>query len=237
MRNMIVLTAMIVLVLGLGCANGSTPVTPDKGIQGSMEEYFNSFEITSPAVAEYTYSDLEGNVLSTGLIGKNTDGSLYIMENRGADCKINLTPLCMIMCIVTYNNPAGTIETGPNSGLPFYYIGQTMDYNIYILSKLWKKIGDGPWGPAHVRAEQRYAGVNAWGMVYAKGPMPGQYAFDWYGVIAPGYTILNDTYYIPSGTEPGLNVTTVRIKSKIFCGLLDIIWFDCIAGVWDPIDD
>jgi len=234
LRKVLALAAVAVFLIGVGCSNGSNPVAPDKSNQ-SLEQFFNSFDLSSPIVGEYTYTDLQGNVLSHGTLGRNDDG-FYVIENRGAQVDINLTPLGLINCWVTYNNPAGTILTGPNAGLPYYYIGQTIDYDINILSLLWFNIG-GPGGlgsVAEVTAEMHYASWGQYGEIVPGGLLPGDPIFNWSGVISPGYQVLNDTYYIPPGTIPGLDVTTVRISAPVYFGLFDIVFFDGVAGIWDP---
>ena len=204
-----------------------------------MIEYFNSFDLSSPVIAEVTYSDLEGNVLATGTLGRTDSGDLYVIESRGTQVDLDVTPLAFINVFITYNNPAGTIPSGPNAGLPYYYVGQTVDYNINILSVLWSQIGDpsdpfGYSGPAALQAEMHYAAFDANGKVVAGALMPGAPIYNWTGVISPGYQMLNDTYYIPGGTTAGLNVTTARVTAPIFLGLIDVIFFDGVAGVWDP---
>ena len=238
LKKVLVFAAIAVLLFSVSC--GSNPTTPDKGNQ-SMESYLNSFDLNGPVVGEFTYTDFDGNVLAAGKLGRNDDGSAYLIESRGADCDLDVTCLNFIICLVTYNNPAGTIPTGPNAGLPYYYVGQTVDYNINVLSLFWNQIGVpnppfGYTGPAELQAEMHYAAFDGFGKVIAGGLMPGAPIYNWSGVISPGYQMMNDTYYIPGGTIAGLDVTTVRITAPVFFGCIDIIFFDGVAGIWDPVD-
>ncbi len=240
LRKVLAFAAIAMFLVGVGCANGTNPVTPDKDSQ-TLEEYYNSFDMSNPAVAEYTYTDFDGNVLATGLIGQNEDG-LYLIENRGAQIDVNLAPLSLVWVWVTYNNPAGTIPSGVNAGLPYYYIGQTIDYDINIRNWLWFPIGQvnpcKPWqftGPAELTVEMHYASFNAAGEIVVGGLLPGDPIFYWEGVVSPGYQTLNDTFHIVPGTVPGLDVTTAELRAPVFFGIFEIIFFDGIAGVWDPI--
>lgn len=238
LRKVLAFAAVAVFLIGVGCSNGTGPVTPDKTVQ-TPEEYFNSFDLSNPVVAEFTYTDYDGNLIATGLLGRNDDG-LYLIESRGAQVDVDLTPLGAVLILVTYNNPAGTIPTGPNAGLPYYYIGQTIDYDINILSMFWHNIGDpnsGPFGysgPAELTCEMRYAAFSGDGQIIPGALLPGSPIFYWTGIINPGYQVINDTYYIPPGTTPGLDVTTARLTAPIFFGIIDIIFFDGIAGIFDP---
>ena len=236
-KKALILAAVALLFVGAGCAGGSTPTTPDKGM--SMADYFGSLPTPSPACAKFTYTANNGKVLLSGTLGKHPDGSLYVMESRGAQEDIPFMPLGAILCIVTYNNPAGTIPSGPFSGYPFYYIGQTVDYDINILSLLdLTGTGIGPYqftGPPHIHAEQHYAHIDPLTTeIIADGPLPGAYAFDIDQAIGYGYQVINDTYFIPAGTNPGLDVTTVRVTCPLGFGLFDLVFFDDIAGIWDP---
>jgi hypothetical protein len=238
LRKLLALAAVTVLVIGMGCSRGTDPTVPAKDTQASLEEFFNSFDLSSPVIGEYSYYDLEGNLLAQGKLGRDGD-KLIVLESRGAQIDVPVISLGLVNCWVTYNNPAGTIPTGPNAGLPYYYIGQTVDYDINILSNFWTNIGgyNPPWGwagPATVTAEMHYASFDQNNVIIPGGLMPGSPVYVWQGIISPGYQILNDTYYIPPGTVPGLDVTTVRIEAPVFLGIFDIIFFDGIAGIWDP---
>ena len=238
MRKILALVAVSIFLIAMGCSGGA-PTLP-KDTQGDPDTFFNTFDLSDPAVGEFTYTDNEGNVLSSGTIGKNDDG-YYIIESRGAQFDVDVTALGLVACIVFYNNPAGTVPTGPNMGLPYYLIGQTMDYTIKVVSFWEHQIGGwnppfGWVGPAELRAEMHYAYWNSYGKATPGDPMPGEYWFDWEGIISPGYLELDDTYEIIAGTIPGLDVTTVRIQAPVFFGCIDIIFFDGVAGIWDPIE-
>lgn len=231
LRKVLVMLGLAVLVISAGCS--SSPVTPDKS--ADMIDFFNSFDLSNPVVAEYTYTDLEGNVLASGYLGRNDDG-LYIVD-RASQTDIDATPLGLVNIFITYNNPAGTIPSGPNAGLPFYYIGQTVDYDINIVSFFNQQIGaPGGYGsgPAQLTCEMRYAYIDSNGQVQPGGLMPGAPTYSWSGVVSQGYQFLNDTYYIPGGTIPGLNVTTARLTAPILFGTFDVVFFDGTAGIWDP---
>ena len=80
-----------------------------------------------------------------------------------------------------------------------------------------------------------YAHIDSTGVVVPDDVMPGNYAFDWDGEISYGYQKLNTTYAISDpNTEPGLDVTTVSVQATAFFGTMDIVFFDGIAGIWDP---
>ena len=118
-------------------------------------------------------------------------------------------------------------------------MGQTVDYNINIFSLLDIDTGNPPFGfdgPPHVRAEMHYADIGPTGVVEDEGPMPGQYAYDWDGIISYGYQTLSHIQYpiTDPSTQPGLDDTTVAITATAFFGSLDIVFFDGIAGIWDP---
>jgi hypothetical protein len=233
------LAVIALLLLGIGCAGGSTPTLPDKTTQ-SMDSYFNSFDLSGKAVATFTYTDTDGNLLASGTMGRNEKG-LYLIESRGAQCEIDLCCLNLVDCWVVYNNPAGTIQTGPNAGLPYYYLGQTVDYDINILSLMSKPIGGfcppfGYWGDAELTCEMRYAEWGPLGQIIPGDPLPGAFQFNWNGIINPGYMIpcLNDQFPIDPSTACGLDVTTVHITAPIFFGIFDVCFFDGIAGIWDP---
>ena len=234
MRSLMAIFAVMVVLFTMGCTNGTDPVTP-RDTQ-TPDEYFNSFDLSNPAVAEFTYYDTQGNVLASGLLGRNDDG-MYLIESRGAQIEINLVPLGIVNCYVTYNNPHGTIGGGPNTGLPYYLIGQTVDYDVDIVSYYFKNIGGttGGDGLALVTAEMHYASWDTNGLLVVGGMLPGLPVYTWSGIIVPGYQVLNDTFLIVAGTNPGLDVTTVRVEAPIFFGLYDVIYFDGVAGIWDPI--
>ncbi|HEX9746190.1 MAG TPA: hypothetical protein VGB30_12260 [bacterium] len=237
-RKVLALAAATVLLFGMACSGNPTPVTPDKTNQGDIDTFFNQFDLSSPVVGEVTYKDLDGNVLSYWKIGR--DGNdLYIMESRGADIDIDVTSLEMIDCWITYNNPRGTIGTGPNAGYPYYYIGDTVNYDICLFSKIQDPIGVEipPWtgGPATVTAEMHYAAFGPFNNVVVGPLMPGAPVFIWHGAIYFGWNpCLNDDYYIPAGTTPGLDLTTVRIEAPAGLGVFDYIFHDGICGIWDP---
>jgi hypothetical protein len=64
--------------------------------------------------------------------------------------------------------------------------------------------------------------------------MPGSPVYNWTGILYEGLNVLNDTYTIPGGTTPGLNVTTVRLDWDACDGEITLLYFDDVAGVWDP---
>jgi hypothetical protein len=237
-RRLLALAAIAVLAIGMGCSGGASPTIPEKGSQ-TPEEYFNQFDLSSPVVGSFTYKDLDGNVLASGLLGRNDDG-LYIIKNRGTQgIDIDLTVIGLIDAFVTYLNPAGTIPTGPNAGLPYYYIGQTMDYKINLLSHSNQNIGGfnppfSYFGPAQLQAEMRYGYYDGNGQIQAGDLLPGSPIFQWSGIISPGYSSLMDSFTIVNGTLPGLDVTTVKIEASVFFGIFDFVFFDNIAGIWDP---
>jgi hypothetical protein len=232
LRKVLAFAVAAVLVIGLGCSSGSNPTVPAKSNQQSMQDFFNSFPLNSEVVAKFTYTDLDGNLLATGTLGRNDDG-LYIIESRGAQQDIDLTPLGLVDALVTYDNPAGTIPSGPNAGLPFYYIGNTMNYSIHLFNYLWRQIGGYGYN-AIVEAVQCSASWDGDGNIVIGDPLPGESTYVWTGILPVGYTLLQDSYYIPPGAPPGLDVTTVKVHAPVLFGMYDIIFFDGIAGVWDP---
>jgi hypothetical protein len=233
LKKVLALVAAMMLLVAFGCSSTTSPVVPDKDGMNTPEEYFNQFDLSNPVVGEFTYSDLEGNVLSYGQLGRNDDNSFYIIDQRGAQIDFDVTPLGLVLAFVTYNNPAGTIPTGPNAGLPYYYLGQTVDYDINLVSLFYQAIGSDAY-PAEVKAEMHFASWDTNGEIVVGGLMVGDPTYTWYGIITPGYNVLNDTYYIAPGNTPGLNVTTVKISAPVFFGMIDVIFFDGVAGIWDP---
>ena len=236
-KKVLVFAAVAVFLIGVGCSNGTNPVTPDKTT--SIEDYFNSFDLSNPAIGECTYYSTDGQVLSTAVIGRNDDNSLYIIESRGAQQVIDLTPMNFLTMWVTYQNPRGTIQTGPNMGLPWYYIGDTFTYDVHCWSWLFFPIGGinppyGGFGPAHIRSEMHYSYFDTDGRIQAGPAMLGQFWHDWYGEISMGYNTYNDDYYIPGGSTPGLNVTTCFVHVFVSFGFVEYIFFDGVAGIWDP---
>jgi hypothetical protein len=238
----IALAVIALLFIGIGCSGASSPTTPDKSNQ-SMENFFNSFDLSGKAVATYSYTDSDGKLVTSGTLGRDKDGSLYSIESRGAQFDVPLAFLHLVNCWIVYNNPAGTMPSGPNAGLPYYYLGQTVDYDIDVLSMMSKPIGGfhppfGYWGNATLTAEMHYAEWDPadMGAIIVGDPLPGAYQFVWEGIINPGYMMppLNDTFHIENNTLPGLDVTTCRITAPIFFGIFDIIFFDGVAGIWDP---
>jgi hypothetical protein len=235
LKKLLVLAAFALLVIGMGCS-GSGPTVPSKTSQ-TPDEYFNQFNLSSPVVGEYNYYDNNGKLLGTGLVGRNDKG-LYVIESRGADAlfTIDFTGLGIANAMVTYNNPAGTIGSGPNAGLPFYYLNQTVDYDIDIIA-LMKLGGNNPLGfsgPATVTAEMHYASFDVNGNIVKGGLLPGAPVYTWSGILPAGLTNLNDQFTIVPGTSAGLDVTTVQVKAPFFLGWFDLVFFDGIAGIWDP---
>ena len=238
LRKVMVLVAVAVFLIGVDCT--SDPSVPDKGAEDTISSYFNSIDLSNPAVAEFTYSDFDGNVLASGTFGRNEDGTLYILESRGAQIDLDVTALGLVIIFITYDNPTGTIPTGPNAGLPYWYIGQTMCYDINILNLLWSQIGSpsdpfGYSGPAELCWEHHYAIFDANGKIVAGPPLPcDDWRECWSGVISPGYNVIHDCFYICPSVSPGLMVTTARLTAPVFFGIIDVIFFDGVAGVWDP---
>lgn len=230
MKKYFVLAAIALLLLGLGCSNATSPVIPDKM---GVNDFFNQFDLSSPVVGEFIYSDKDGNVVATGQVGKNENG-FYILNERSSQHRIyDLRPLNFVDISITYNNPAGTIDSGPNAGLPYYYVGQTVDYDINIENNAGDVIGVSDCG-CDVTAEMRYASWDSNGDPVPGALMPGSPVYNWTGILYEGLNVLNDTYYIPGGTTPGLNVTTVRLDWDACNGLITFLYFDDVAGVWDP---
>jgi len=234
------LAVFALLLVGIGCSGGAAPTVPDKSTQ-SMETFFNSFDLSNKAVATFTLTDTDGNLTASGTMGRDKDGSLYLLESRGAQCEIDLCCLRLVNCWIVYCNPAGTMTTGENAGLPYYYLGQCVEYDIDVLSMMGKPIGGynppfGYWGDAELTAEMRYAEWGPMGQVIPGDPLPGDYQYKWSGIINPGYMTppLHDTFCIDPSTECGLDVTTVHVTAPIFFGIFDICFFDGVAGIWDP---
>ena len=236
LKKVLALAAVAVFMIGVGCSNGTNPTAPSNTGQ-TLEGYFNSFDLSSDVVGEYTYKSFDGTVLGYGTMGRADDGSVYTIEDRGVQVDLDMTPLELLNIFITYSNPAGTIQSGPNAGLPYYYVGQTVEYDINILSTFNEQIGGSTYaGPAVLTAEMHYASFDTNGYIVPGALMPGDPIFTWTGVISPGYQKISDTYYIPSGTLAGLDVTTARVTAPVLLGLIDVIFFDGVAGIWDPID-
>lgn len=230
MKKYFVLAAIAFLLLGLGCSNATSPLVPDKG--ADVNTFFSQFDLSSPVVGEFVYSDYDGNVIATGQVGKNADG-FYVINERDAQKVLDLRPLGLVDISITYNNPAGTIDSGPNAGLPYYYVGQTVDYDINVTNMAGYTIGDAGCS-CGLTAEMRYATWDSNGDPVPGNLMPGSPIYSYTGLIYVGVNVFNDLYYIPGGTTPGLNVTTVRLDWDTCNGLFTLLYFDDVAGVWDP---
>lgn len=229
-RRLLAMGAIAVLVVGLGCSSGSGPILPDKGSSTTPEESLGSIDLTGVAIAEFTFSDLQGTVVTSGLLGRYEDGRLYVMEERGTQSDVDLAPLKLVNVFVTYKNPVGTA----GNGLPYYYRGNTMLYEVTIMSLDSSDIGT-PQNPARMTAEMHRAYVNTWTGQVIVGPlMLGDATFVWEGVVPSGYTDIMDTYYIDPANPSGNFVTTVRLELPLPYGTLDVLFYDAIAGVFDP---
>jgi len=229
-RNILALAVVVLMVIGLGCSSASNPTTPGKDL--TVDQYFNQFDLSSPVVGQFMLADKEGNVMSSGMLGRNDDG-LYVIDGRNADFIINMIPLELIDIDITYNNPAGTIPSGPNAGLPYYYLGQTIDYDILVTNKDTEPIGYDDCG-ADLTVEMRYATWDTNGKPVPGALLPGSPIFTYNGVFYVGPNELNDTYYIPGNTTPGLDVTTAKLVWDMCDCDLTMWFFDDVAGVWDP---
>ena len=75
MKKFFALLATAALLVGVSCSSATGPVVPDKVSQASLEEFFNSFDLSNPAIAEYTITDYDGNVLGSGVIGRDENGN------------------------------------------------------------------------------------------------------------------------------------------------------------------
>lgn len=220
MKKFILLLVVIgAFVMGLACSGGSDPVTP----VGDTAEYI----IPEGVVAQYTYTNDEGVVTASGTLGRNDEGDLYIIESRGAQIDIDLTPLGLVNASVQYNNPAGTY-----GGWPYFLKGTTMEYTINLVNYLPFDIG-GWAGPANVHTEMRRAWFYGGGVVIG-GLMYGEPVFDWYGIIPSGLSQIHDDFYITLNQPSGNFVTTVKVSAPVFFGIFDIIFFDGIGGMFDP---
>jgi len=241
-RKAIAVAATLVFVLGLSCSGSNGPVAPGKDIQSDIDAFFSQYPAGGMVIGEFTARDFNGNVISTGKIAKDAEGNPYVLESRGLEgIPVDFTGLHLIFAFVTYLDPRGTIETGPYSGYPYYYIGDCFDYEIHLLSFadfLIGGVGDGPGysGPAELQAEMHYAAITPDGIIVAGAIIPpaANSTFNWEGVIGTGYMTITDEFCIPAGTTPGLDVTTVRITAPVFFGEFDYIYFDNVAGIWDP---
>ena len=239
LKKLLALAAICVFVLGLGCSS-SNPTVPDG--DRDLVDFFSQFDLSSQVVGEFTYINSVGEVVASGYLGRNDDGD-YIIEDRNAQKPLEVWIVNTLSASITYNNPHGTVPSGPNEGLPYYLIGQTMDYDIIIHNKTGATIGGnhaGNWTLAELTAEQRYAhwGVDKKGKKIAipDGLLPGEPVFDWTGVF-PGKsdTVINDLFTIVPGTLPGLDVTTVRIIWPWYGGWQIKVYWDGVAGIWDPM--
>ena len=72
LKKLLVLAAVALLFIAVGCSNGTTPTTP--GTHQSMADFFGSMNKPGPAVAKFTYTSKAGQVLESGTLGRNKDG-------------------------------------------------------------------------------------------------------------------------------------------------------------------
>jgi len=229
-RNLLALAVVVFMVIGLGCSSASNPTAPGKDL--TVDQYFNQFDLSSPVVGQYMLADKDGNVISSGLLGKDDNG-FYVIDDRNSQVNVHMEGLGIVDIKITYNNPAGTIPDGPNAGLPYYYLGQTIDYDINVTVNDDQAIGDDDCG-ADLTVEMRYATWDTNGKPVPGDLLPGSPSYYYNGVFYPGLNVLNDTYYIPGGTIPGLDVTTAKLIWDLCDCELTIWYFNDVAGVWDP---
>ena len=227
MRNLILVSALAFVMLALGCAGGSTPTMP-KDTETSPEPSLGVIDLTNVTVAEYFLKDFDGKIIGYGKLARAEDGTVYQVDSRGADITIDLTALGLINCGVTYNNPAGTA----GNGLPYFYKGTTMYYDINIQSFFQDNLGT-TWSPATVYTEMRRAYIYGNNIVLGE-LMLGEPTFTWNGIIPSGLSMVEDEFYILPYQPSGNFATTVRVSSPVFFGLIEVIWFDGICGVFDP---
>jgi hypothetical protein len=230
MKKLIILLAAVALLIGLGCS-GSNPVVPEK----DMNSFFNQFNISGPVVGEYNITNSVGEVIASGLLGHDEHG-LTFMQDRSSQATVDIRVVGDCDVEVTYNNPQGTMPPGgPNAGLPYYYLGDTINYDVNVTN-----FGD-PIGftdmPAKMEVEMRYASWDVNGECVPGNLLPGDSIFNWSGIVANGVNVYNDTFKIVPGTTPGLDCTTVYLHWPIqylpYIDLNMIFWDDC-AGIWDP---
>jgi len=216
-----------VLMLGVGCSSGTIPTLPTNEI-GNQQLGVAAYDFTNMPVGEVKLTDFSGNVLAWGLLGRNEDGSLYVIKSRGA--QIDMTPAVLgsVDCKVSYQNPVGTA----GNGLPYFYKGTTMYYDLNITSVFPIEIGSGS-SPAKVQAEHRRAYLYPDKIIIGE-LMKGEAVFIWEGSIPPGYKKLTDDYYIDPTNISGNFVTTCKITAPVMFGLLEVVFFEAACGVFDP---
>ena len=229
-RRLVVLAAAALFLIGLGCSGGSGPIAPDKESSVSPEESLGAIDLSGMTIGEFSFTDLEGRVLTSGLLGRDEDGGLYVIDSRGAQTGIDFTVLKLVNAYVTYKNPAGTA----GNGLPYYYRGNTMIYEVSVMSYGFADIGS-PGNLARVVTEMHRAYVNTVTKEIVIGPlMYGDSVYTWEGVIPPGVTKIRDDYYIHPSNPSGNFVTTVEVSLPLLYGTVEILFFDGVAGVFDP---
>ena len=217
MKKLVWLLLAALFIFVVGCS-GSSGVTPDR----DMEEFFANLTYDDSIAGNFTLYDQEGVVLAEGTLVKDQNGNLAMGDIRTGEIWIDLTWLHWVNCTVDYHNPVGYLP----SGAVLYYIGMTMEYDLNVQN----------FGPqimsANLRTQQRY-----YGGPYHLELLPGASTEMWYDVTLPnGISSWYDTYYIPVGTHPGNDIThaSVWIPINIWFLQLDLVLFDCCAGIWDP---
>jgi len=225
MKKLILFALIFALMVGIGCSSTQGPTVPDKDIDIAA---LGQIDLNNIPVCEYIMKDHDGAVIGYGKLGRAEDGSLYVIESRGAQMELDLTVLGLVNCGVSYNNPRGTA----GNGLPYFWKGDTMEYDINIQSFFWTDIGTN-WAKANIHTEMRRAYI--YGSYIVLGElMLGDSTYDWHGIVPPGISMVEDSFYILPTQPSGNFATTVKLTSPIFFGLIEVIWFDGICGVFDP---
>jgi hypothetical protein len=213
MRCMLLAILIAGLLFSLGCSSVTTPDrTPDQFF-GDQSPVLTGF------VGDYSFTGNDGTIETGKLLADGT-GKITLVPDRAASVFSNW----WFDIDVEYLNPRG--YTG--MGLPYYYLGDTMQYKVKVDYKRGFNLDQYPLVYSILTATQRYYPSMA--------VLPGASTEVWdpLGLPPYAYVELLDGYYIPPATIPGNDCTTVNIKLEFLFGWCEFTLACGVAGLWDP---
>lgn len=205
---------LIGILAAFGCSGNPTSPAND------VDQFFgDQGPVLTGLVGDYTFKGNDGSI-ETGKLYSDGSGRITLIPDRGASVYSNE----WFDIDVEYLNPRGF--TG--MGLPYYYIGDTMQYKIKVTYKKGFNLDQYPLLWTALTAVQRYYPS----MV----ELPGDSTELWdpLGLPPYAYVELTDSYYIPPGTVPGNDCTTVNIQFMCMIGECNFSLAYGVCGLWDP---
>lgn len=214
MNRFLLLVACGIFFLA-GCNSGPTTanVTPDDvfGDQGP---------VLSGVIGEYTFTGNDGYFEAGKLVSDHEGNITMVSDDRSASVYTNW----WFAIWVEYLNPRGYT----NMGLPYYYLGDTFYYDLWIDYKRGIPMNWYPLLYSKLTTEQRYYPSMAL--------MPGDSVEVWDPFEIAPFELkkVTDSYYIPKGAVPGNNATWVKIDMQFFFGCFEFCLAQGVCGLWDP---